>query len=658
VSFDRDVTLKKAEKLLRQGRLEPAIAEYVRVADDDPTDWATANTLGDLYVRAGQADKAVAQYVRVADHFITDGFYPKAAAIYKKVLKLHPEDEATQLRLADISQRQGLLADAKAYLNAVAARRRARGDRAGAAEVVLLLGDVDPNDFEARLLAARTLVEMGDDEQAAQRFRGVYDDLNEKDRQPEALAALQEAVKLNPLDHDGRVVLAKTAVAAGDMEAARRHLDRETAGSDPSLLLALVELEMTAGRFDDIRQLVPQLIDLGPAERERIVELAWATAESNVEGAYAIVEAAVDHAAAMSSFTEAATLLQDFVARVPNHIPALLKLIEVCVDGGLEPAMNQAQGQLADAYLGSGQPTEARVIAEDLVAREPWERTHIDRFRRALVMLRVSEPDAVIAERLSGQSPFVAKDVFATSSESAAVEQPVDQAETAPVEDVPADVPEPAEEQAIVPPAGDRSDRVPLSRLDPPADETPGDHDEHEEIDLTGALLGGGAERAAVPPAGQPSPDQGLADAFSAARQQAAIKTGVDHSAQHMTLARTYLEMGLEDQALGPLEIAAQAPKLRFEAASLLGRIHQKRGNVPQAAHWLERASEAPAPSADESMALQYDLGTMLEANGEPARALAIFLELQAEAGDYHDVAAHIDRLSRLQAETETETGG
>ena len=54
------------------------------------------------------------------------------------------------------------------------------------------------------------------------------------------------------------------------------------------------------------------------------------------------------------------------------------------MDGGLEATMYEAQAQLADAYLEDGQAAEARVIAEDLVAREPWEHAHIDRFRRAL----------------------------------------------------------------------------------------------------------------------------------------------------------------------------------------------------------------------------------------------------------------------------------
>ena len=111
----------------------------------------------------------------------------------------------------------------------------------------------------------------------------------------------------------------------------------------------------------------------------------------------------------------AAAVLQEFVTRVPNHIPALMRLVEICVDGGLEATMYSAQAQLADAYIAAGAATEARFIAEDLVAREPWEKANIERFRRALVLLGEPDPDALIAERLSGESPFMSTDLFSTA---------------------------------------------------------------------------------------------------------------------------------------------------------------------------------------------------------------------------------------------------
>ncbi len=66
---------------------------------------------------------------------------------------------------------------------------------------------------------------------------------------------------------------------------------------------------------------------------------------------------------------------------------------------------------------------------------------------------------------------------------------------------------------------------------------------------------------------------------------------------------------------------------------------------IAQAVDYLERAAEAPAPGPAEGQRLLYELADALEAAGERARALAVFLELRADAGQYRDVSARIDRL-------------
>ena len=81
----------------------------------------------------------------------------------------------------------------------------------------------------------------------------------------------------------------------------------------------------------------------------------------------------------------------------------------------------------------------------------------------------------------------------------------------------------------------------------------------------------------------------------------------------------------------------------------MLGRLYQKRDDLAHAAEWFERAAEAPAPTVNEGRELLYDLGAVLETMGETARALAVFLELQTDAGDYRDVAARVERLARVQ---------
>jgi hypothetical protein len=81
----------------------------------------------------------------------------------------------------------------------------------------------------------------------------------------------------------------------------------------------------------------------------------------------------------------------------------------------------------------------------------------------------------------------------------------------------------------------------------------------------------------------------------------------------------------------------------------MLGRLYLQRNDLPHAIEWLGRAAEAPAPGDEEGRELLYDLGCSLETAGETARALAVFLELQVDAGEYRDVAARVDRLARVQ---------
>ena len=88
--FDRRAALYNAQRLVQQNKLSPAIEAYERLTRQDPSDWASANTLGDLLVRAHRADQAIREYLRVAHYLTSTGFLARAGAIYRKVLRLDP----------------------------------------------------------------------------------------------------------------------------------------------------------------------------------------------------------------------------------------------------------------------------------------------------------------------------------------------------------------------------------------------------------------------------------------------------------------------------------------------------------------------------------------------------------------------------------------
>jgi tetratricopeptide (TPR) repeat protein len=315
--------------------------------------------------------------------------------------------------------------------------------------------------------------------------------------------------------------------------------------------------------------------------------------------------------------------LHEYVTRVPGHIPALMKLVEVCVDGGLEATMYSAQAQLADAYLKAGRGSEARVIAEDLVAREPWEPANIERFRSALVLLGEPDPDSVIADRLSGDSPFTSTDLTLDFSFK--------------------ELAEPTPTAAK--PAGPAIDLENILGVEAkPADEGASDTFEIDLSETFGDMAdgaGGGDAPEAVPAA-----LAGLERVFEGFREEA-VRTGHQGAAQQYRAALALREAGDIEGAIAALELVVRSPRYRFKAAAELARIHRDLGRTPESIEWFERAAESSPAATDESRDLLYELGVLLAGAGETERALAVFLELQADSPDYRDVALHVGRLSQ-----------
>lgn len=619
--FDREGALKSAEKALKQGRIDAAIAEYVKIVEAQPRDWNSANALGDLYVRAGQIDKGIGHYVQIADHLATEGFYPKAAALYKKIIKFKPGEEPALLQLGEIAARQGLLADAKLYFNQLADRRKARGDHRGAAELSVRVGTLDPDDLDARLSAARAAAGMGDDTTALREFRDVAQRLAEAGRDDAHIDVLAEVAALDPGDLAVSATLASAFVARGDLARARPFLSPLTAGNESSLWLALAECALVDGKLDEGRAAAIKAIHLEPSRREAAVVLGCRLAETSPEAGYQVIDAVADAAVEAEDYAAAAAALHEFVTRVRFHLVALMRLVEICVDGQLEATMAEAQAQLADAYLEVGRGLEARIISEDLVAREPWNRANIERFRKSLVMLGEADPDAIIADRLSGDSPFMAAD-FLDLNEGVDFSEPVD-------DPVAAADPEPSAK-------GDRKKRGKSSD-----GHSSSQSSADPAVNAVATADAAEAGEARQPRAGQTS---------KAVRDEADRQDGDEEAAEQYRLALTYQDMGMIEDAISALEVAARSPRQRFDAASMLGRLHLEQEQTGKAVAWFERAAEAPAPTPDAGRALLYDLASTLEAAGEGSRALAVFVELEAESRGYRDVGLRIDQLSKVQA--------
>lgn len=535
--IDREATLKKAEKLLRQGKLDGAIEEYVRLVEDQPQDWSSINALGDLHLRHGAVDRAVAQFVRVADHLFAEGFLPKAAALYKKALKAKGDHEHSLRQLAEIAARQGLSADAKVYLRQLTDLRRLRGDVLGAAESIIRLGTLEEADADAQIAAAKAAQDLGDTRQAAALLRSAADELERQHRRPEAL----------------------------------------------DLLLSLARMELASGEEHHANATLTRVLTIEPGRGGDVMAVALDLAlDGRLESASRCLEVVTDAALLDGDWDRAVDALQSFVRTVP-YVPALITLVEICVDAGLDAPLRDAQARLADAYLQEGRGAEARVISEDLLDHDPGSEGHARRLLRALELLGVVDGARLVEARLGDRSA------------------PVDLSDDVDVE---------AGEVSEAP-----REAAGLVEIEVPI-----------EVDLSDALAGIGKTAAEATPV----------------NAAAAYEQGLEH-----------LRGGQVAEAITAWESAVSDVRQRCKAAAALGRLHLGRGDLQAGIDWLTRAADAPSATPEEGFAVLYDLADALDRLGEPARSLALLIELDADSGGYLDVRARIEQFARAQTGSE-----
>ncbi|MBI4478201.1 MAG: hypothetical protein HY654_13590 [Acidobacteria bacterium] len=219
-----------------------------------PTDPASALRRADDLLRQGHRDQAIVEYVKIAEFYHHEGFLPKAAALYKKILKIRPHDETALLRSGEIAEAQGLVADAKSAFLSLSEQRRHRGDRTGAAQLLVRIGALDPGDVAAQRRAAAALLEIDDRPGAAAVCKDLAFHLLKRGRHADAVNLLREAAEQESLGPDaaGPLLERHRRFAAGQLSQAERPNPAElktiatllaSLGLDEQALQALADAE-------------------------------------------------------------------------------------------------------------------------------------------------------------------------------------------------------------------------------------------------------------------------------------------------------------------------------------------------------------------------------------------------------------------------------
>jgi tetratricopeptide (TPR) repeat protein len=370
MAADRESSFSQAERLLRQGKVQPALEELERIITDNPRDLLSLNRCGDLLARTGHRGPAIGYYERLADKYAQSGFVPKAIAIYKKALRLEAELPRVFVKLGELYMAQQHTGEARAYLLRAAEGHLSEHDFEAARKVYDRLVEAEPDDPRHRVRLAETRAAEGETDEAAAELVALGDTLLDAGRTADAEKAFERAGELLPDSFDAAAGRALSLAAQG------RHDDAITSFEQ-------AKVESAAGSLVGVRAI---LFELGGRGDEAARSLAECDAPEAYEvfvqrflrlgdaaGGAQTAWARLDDILASRGDSEEVFELLDRLGRVEKqgHLPALERLCARRKEQGDRDATIRALEHLIRVLQARSMTAEAERYLEELRGISP-----------------------------------------------------------------------------------------------------------------------------------------------------------------------------------------------------------------------------------------------------------------------------------------------
>lgn len=224
MSIDRAKALKAAQKYLAKGQIDRAITEYEKMVASEPSDARSLLKLGDLYTRKGDTRGATATYRKVAQQYSQQGFFLKAVAVLKQILKLDPHDLQAVESLAEMYEKLSLTSDATGTYEQVVDAYARLGKPEKALGALGKLASLDQENVAAWIRYAEGLSKANRIDEAADAFRRGADLLRALGRTDDFVKVTERLLFHSTEDLDRARELAEIYIERGMGKAALSHL--------------------------------------------------------------------------------------------------------------------------------------------------------------------------------------------------------------------------------------------------------------------------------------------------------------------------------------------------------------------------------------------------------------------------------------------------
>jgi pilus assembly protein FimV len=373
MAYSKSKYVEAAQKLLNQGKVPQAIAEYQQILKYEPKDQVTLMTIGELYIRQGETFQAIDYFERLAQIFVGDGFLTKAIAVYKRIAKLAPEEIRPLEKLADLYVQQGVMSEARPLFLQLA-EIHLKGNRQP--EAVALLKKLlmaEPDNLRIQVRLADLYTAMGQKADAIEAYVAAAQRALARGDSAECEKLADRALKLDPKNMAAVIVKARIHSSKGDVAEAAKALeqvaDLDKGGEQTELLLDMYlknsDWERATALASRVFAADPR--SFGPAQKVTEALLHADEGERAMELFKRIRIPMVD----AGELELAGRLLSDLSATLPGRIEPLEWLVEFYGRTSDSFRLADALAHLGEALVTAKQYDRAKEVYEQLVARQP-----------------------------------------------------------------------------------------------------------------------------------------------------------------------------------------------------------------------------------------------------------------------------------------------
>jgi tetratricopeptide (TPR) repeat protein len=279
VAADSKARLRdEAERFMIQGKIPQAIDQFLKIVEDDPEDVMTLNTVGDLYLTIGYTERAHNCFIKVAENYISNNFFLKAIAVYKKILRADPYNVQINRTIASLYAKQGLNIEAcNQYFNLIKIYEQT-GSTGEIIDIYQKIVELDPENVAVQQKLADIFLADGENEKAREHIISAARGLVKTAEYAGAMNCYEKALQIDPLDINGLEGFMECCLKTNNIQNILNQLD-ESLKSDPhnlNIKAMLGQVHLAGNNPEAASEILQTVVDSDESRYECFIPVAQA----------------------------------------------------------------------------------------------------------------------------------------------------------------------------------------------------------------------------------------------------------------------------------------------------------------------------------------------------------------------------------------------